>query len=263
MKPILHLRTSLRALAWLLTPGSPLAYSAGLLEPFSYSNGNLTTVSGGAWQLWAPGAGNATVVNGAARFEDTTDVIRTFPAVLTAPGQSATFSFTLNIAAANSAEGYEVAFEPSSAPFGSANTNYGSGLALGFDYLTGPTGLSTIQVAEGSGVPRGDNGGNTIVQVGTMSAGVTHSISITLTRGASNTAYSLFLDNTLLRSSTFVLNDSRAINALEFDQAGAPGDAGSFATIDNINIVPEPASCALLALGCAALLNVRRRRNSF
>jgi hypothetical protein len=80
------------AAVWFTTAATTIG--AGLVETFSYGNGNLTTVSEGAWQPWG-GGGNATVINGAARFEDTTDVIRAFPAVLMAPGDSATFSFTL------------------------------------------------------------------------------------------------------------------------------------------------------------------------
>jgi hypothetical protein len=254
----------LAAVIALCLSSNPRANSAGLVEPFSYSNGNLTTVSGGTWQSWG-GGGNATVVSGAARYEDTTDVIRPFPAVLTAPGQTATFSFTLNVAAANTSEGYEVAFEPSSAPFGFGNTNYGSGFAFGFDYLDAPAGMSSIQVAEGSGVFSDSNAGNNIVQVGNMTTGVTHTISMTLARGATNTAYSLFLDSILIRSSTFVINDARAINSVEIDQAGAAGSPAGSALIDNltVTVTPEPTSCALFALGCTALLSIRRRRKSF
>ncbi len=185
----------------LLFPGSPVANGAdpGLVETFSYPNGGLTSVSGGAWQPWG-GGGNATVVGGAARFEDTTDVIRPFPAVLTAPGQVATISFTIRVAAANTSEGYEVAFEPSSAPFGFGNTNYGSGFAFGFDYVAAPAGMSSIQIAEGSGIFGTSNQGNNIVQIGTMTTGVTHQFTLNLARGAVETAYSLFLDNALLYS---------------------------------------------------------------
>lgn len=244
-----------------LVLANPSAHADGLIELFPYPNGNLTTGSGGAWQSWG-GGGDATVVNGAARFEDTTDVIRPFPAVLGAPGTTASFSFTLSIAAANTSEGYEIAFEPSSAPFGFGNTNYGSGFALGFDYLDAPAGMSSIQVAEGSGVFSTSNAGNNIVQVGNMTTGVPHTISMTLARSATTTAYSLFLDNTLLRSSTFVINDARAINSMEIDQAGAAGSPAGSALIDDIRIVPEPGSCALLASGVAAFLNIRRRRDN-
>ena len=205
------------------------------------------------------GGGDATVVGGSARFEDTTDVIRPFPAVLTAAGQTATFSFTLNVAVANTSEGYEVAFEPASAPFGFGNTNYGSGFALGFDYLSAPAGMSSIQVAEGSGIPANDHSMNNIVQVGNMTTGVAHALSVTLTRGATNTAYSLYLDGSLLRSSSIVINDSRAINSVEIDQAGAAGSPAGSALIDNLVVTPEPGSSVMLALGFAALLTVRRR----
>jgi hypothetical protein len=237
---------------------SQTVWGAGIVENFTYANGSLTAVSGSAWKSWG-GGGDATVVNGTARYEDTTDVIRAFPAVLAAPGDTATISFTMRIAVANTTEGYEMAFEPSSEPFGFGNTNYGSGLALGFDYLDGPSGMSTIQVAEGSGNFSTSNQGNNIVQIGTMSAGVTHTISISLARGATNTSYSLFLDNTLLRSSTFVINDARAINSVEFDQAGAQGTAAGFAIIDDLVIVPEPASSLLIGLGLCAGFVVRQR----
>ena len=236
----------------------PRSQSAGIVETFSYSDGNLITVSGGAWQSWG-GGGPATVTNGMARYEDNTDVIRAFEPVLTGAGQTATFSFTINIAVANTTEGYEMAFEPSSAPFGFGNTNYGSGLALGFDYLTGPAGMSTIQVAEGSGIPTPDNSTNNIVQVGTMSAGVTHTISISLARGAANTSYSLFLDNTLLRNGTLIINDARAINSVEFDQAGSQGTAAGFAIIDNLMVVPESTTYVALAWGASLTLLTRRR----
>jgi hypothetical protein len=139
------------------------ARAAGIIENFSYTNGGLIAASGNACKSWG-GGGDATIVNGAARYEATT-----------------------------------------------GNTNYGSGIALGFHYLTGASGMSTIQIAEGSGMPKPDNGGNNIVQVGAMSAGVTHTISVSLARGATNTSYSLYQDNVLLRSSTFVVNDDRAI----------------------------------------------------
>src|SRR5438093_438157 len=105
---------------------------ADLIEDFSYSNGNLTAVSGSTWRLWQTGVGDATVTSGTARLTYTTDVIRPFPGVLTATGVTATFSFSINIGTTtNSSEGYIVSFEPASSPFGSANTNYGNSLGIG------------------------------------------------------------------------------------------------------------------------------------
>jgi hypothetical protein len=130
--------------------------------------------------------------------------------------------------------------------------------ALEFDYLPAPAGMSSIVVQEGSGIFSSTSAGNNTVQVGNMTTGETHSFTVTLARGATDTAYSLLLDNMLLRSSTFVMNDPRAINSVEIDQA-ASSPVGS-ALIDNITVVPEPASCALSALGGIALLGVRWRK---
>ena len=194
-------------------------------------------------------------MNGAARYENTTDVARFFPAILTAPGQTATWSFTINIAVANTSEGFETSLQPASAPF-SANVNYASGFSIGFDYAAASAGMSSIQVGEG--VPN-----STGPVVGSMTAGVTHTIRVDMARGAANTAYSLFLDNNLLTTRSFVLNDARGLNSIEFDQAGAtPTSAGS-ARLDDINIVPEPATGALLAFGSAVFLSLRRRRHRF
>lgn len=253
-------------LAWVVVvwlSSGQSANGAGLIESFSYNNGGLTSVSAGAWQSWG-GGGNATVVNGAARYEDTTDLIRPFSAVLTAPGEMATFSFTINVAAANTSEGYEVAFQPSSAPFGPGNTNYGSGLAFGFDYLDAPAGMSSMQVAEGSGNFSSSNAGNNFVNLGNMTTGVTHTFALTLVRGATYTDYTLFLDSALLYSNSsfppfFRITDPRAINSVEIDQAGAAGSSAGSALIDNLIVVPEPTAGLMLCIGGLMSLSLRRR----
>jgi hypothetical protein len=241
-------------LAWL--SASPSTHSAGLDETFTYSPGNLTNVSGGAWQFWESGAGDATVVGGAMRFDGTTDVIRTFPAVLTAPGQTATISFTINVNLADTSEGYAMDFLPSSAPF-SANTNYGNQFSLGFDYeafANQGDGRASIDVAEGGSA-------SPFERLGSLSAGATHSIRVELARGASNTSYSLFVDEGFLHSGTFVLNDPRGMNAVELEQSGASTpDANGFAVVDNLRVVPEPTSGILLALGAVGVINARRRK---
>jgi hypothetical protein len=230
---------------------------AALVEQFSYSNGSLTAVSGGAWQFWESGAGDASVVNGAMRFEGTTDVIRTFPAVLTAPNQTATITFTISINIADTSEGFAIDFLPSSAPF-NTNTNYGNQFSLGFDYeyfTNEGDGKSSVDVAEGAG-----GGNSNITRIGAMLAGTTHSIRVELARGATNTNYSLFMDNSLLRTGSFLLTDPRGMNAVELEQSGAssPSTTG-FAIVDSLVVVPEPAAFLMLAAGSLTLLRRRPR----
>ncbi len=252
-------RARLVAAALLLTlPVAPWAKAVGLIEDFTYPNGNLTTVSGGAWQFWEAGAGDASVAGGAMRFDGTTDVIRTFPAVLTAPGQFATISFTINVNIADTSEGYAMDFLPSSAPF-SANTNYGNQFSLGFDYeafANQGDGRASIDVAEGGSM-------NPFDRIGSMSENATHNIRVELARGATNTSYSLYVDEAFLHSGTFLLTDARGMNAVELEQSGASTpSATGFATVDNLHIVPEPAMSALLATGALALTTFRRRQTN-
>ena len=192
------------------------------------------------------------------RFDGTTDVIRTFPAVLTAPGQTATISFTINVNIADTSEGYAMDFLPSSAPF-NTGTNYGNQFSLGFDYeafANQGDGLASIDVAEGIG-----GGNSNTPRIGAMTQGVTHGIRVELARGAANTSYSLFVGEGFLRAGTFLLDDPRGMNAVELEQSGASSpSATGFATVDNLRIVPEPVAFALAATAGVALLGVRRRR---
>ena len=236
-----------------------------MLEPFTYNDGSLTSVSGGQWQFWEPGAGDASIVNGAMRFTGTTDVIRTFPAVLTAPGQTATISFTINVNIADSTEGYAMDFLPASAPFsGPGGTNYANQFSLGFDYQSRDAqgnplpvdGFASIDIATGTG------GGTTVTRLGSiMSENVTHLIQVDLVRGATDTSYSLFMDGGLLNQGTFVLTDARGMNAVELEQSGEQSpSATAFATVDNLQVVPEPGTGALLAIAGAVLAGARRRK---
>ena len=97
-----------------------------------------------------------------------------------------------------------------------------------------------------------------------MAQGITHSVRVDLVRGQQNTSYSLFLDNSFLHSGTFLLSDARAINAVELEQSGASSpSATAFALVDNLSVVPEPASSTLLLLGALGSLIPRRRTNNY
>jgi hypothetical protein len=251
----------------LLSSGSSVL-AAGIVEPFAYPNGNLTTVSGGAWKFWEPGAGDASVVNGAMRFTGTTDVIRTFPAVLTAPGQIATISFSINVNIADSTEAFAMDFLPASAPFGDPNTNYRNQFSLGFDYQSRDDqgnplprdGKASIDIATGTG------SGTSVTRLGSiMSQNVNHLIRVDLARGAANTAYQLFMDDALIHSGTFVLTDARGMNAVELEQSGEQTpDPSAFATVDNLVVenVPEPGTAVMLSAASVVALSLRRRRRA-
>ena len=244
-------------------PTGPSARANGLVETFTYSDGNLTNLSGGQWQFWEPGAGDAAIVGNAMRFQGTTDVIRTFPAVLTAPGQTATISFTINVNIADSTEGYAMDFLPASAPFAEpGGTNYFNQFSLGFDYQSRyaqgnplpDDDFASIDIATGTGA------GTAVTRLGSiMSENVAHLIRVDLVRGVADTAYSLFMDGGLLNQGTFVLTDARGMNAVELEQSGEQTpSATAIATVDDLRIVPEPASASLVIVGCASLLGFRR-----
>ncbi len=55
-----------------------------------------------------------------------------------------------------------------------------------------------------------------------------------------------------------MIDDPRAINSVEIDQAGAAGSPQGSALIDNIVVVPEPGAAAMAILGAVALISRRR-----
>lgn len=117
-----------------LTALASASRTGGLQEEFDYPDGNLTVVSGGAWKLWRPDAFDAIVENGSVRdiptpSGRTTDVIREFPAVLTNVGDSATFSFDLDVHSLVPTDHFGISFVPVSTPY-FGNTNYRQGLTI-------------------------------------------------------------------------------------------------------------------------------------
>ncbi|MES2919932.1 MAG: choice-of-anchor D domain-containing protein [Verrucomicrobiota bacterium] len=243
----------LSAVCLIALPAAPWAQAAGVTDDFSYPDGALTAVSGGAWQPWEAGAQDAAVSGGAMRFQGNTDVIRTFPPVLTATGDRASISFTILVNIADTTEGFAMDFLPASAPFADpGGTNYANQFSLGFDYRnsTGNSFFTDRRASIGNSYPMdhsasidiatGNGSGSPVTPLGEiMTENVTHLFRIDLARGADNTSYSLFMDGNLLHQGTFVLTDPRGMNAVELEQSGeqSPSTA-AFAVVDNLSIVP-------------------------
>ncbi len=248
----LWMRRSIRAVLCIALPAVPSVRAAGLIDDFSYPDGALTAVSGGAWQPWEAGAEDAAVSGGAMRFQGNTDVICTFPPVLKAAGETASISFTILVNIADTTEGFAMDFLPASAPFGSGGTNYGNQFSLGFDYrnFTGDSFFTDRRASIGNSYPTdhrasidiatGNGSASPVTPLGEiMTENVTHLFRIDLARGADNTSYSLFMDGNLLHQGTFVLTDPRGMNAVELEQSGeqSPSTA-AFAVVDDLSVIP-------------------------
>ncbi len=226
---------------------------AGVNDTFSYPDGPLTTSSGGVWQLWdpvgPPPTGDAVVSSGRATINSTTDVVRQFPNELQTVGNMVTFSFDFMVAQANTGADYTVFFSPASTPY-STGQNYGNSIGFTFDWNTGAGGNSNVGVWPGGGA---------ITQLTTVTPGVFHTLSGTLTKNASTLSYAFQVDGGPMFTGSSAHTDARGINAFEmYDQTGV-GDNGF--QIDNLNMtaVPEPGTLSLLVLGAFAAL---RRRQS-
>lgn len=233
-----------RVIALLAAAGACIAARADLNETFSYPDGNLTTVSGGLWNLWNPsGSADAVVSSGVALLNVGTDVVREFPAVLLAPG-SATFSADVTLT--NLTTDANIFFSPASMPY-TTGQNYAQSLGFDFNYTNGTGAIAVYR-------------GNTVITAGTgtFTAG-THVLSGTLTLAGGMMSYTSFLDSNPINSGSFAFTDARGINAVEIYQNTATGNGnGKF---DNIvvTLVPEPASMTVIGLGLAALLRRRRK----
>ena len=220
---------------------------AGINETFPYPDGPLTTGSGGVWELWCGACGDSVVSSGVAIINSTTDVARLFANELQSVGSVVSYSFDVNVAAANTANDYTVFFSPASSPFdGVPGQNYNDSLGFAFDWGVGPAGLSRVLVWPNAGAT---------TLIGTITPGVFHTISGTMTKNAASIAYSVQIDGGAPFNGSITHTDARGINGFEMYQQAGAGNSGF--RVDNINMTPEPASLMLLALGGLA---IRRRR---
>src|SRR5262245_4931542 len=157
----------------------------GVADTFSYPDGPLTTGSGGLWQLWDPASsGDAIVSSGTAVINHTTDVARLFPNELQSVGNTVSYSLDVKITAANTANDYTVFWSPASLPL-TTGQDYGNSLGITFDWGTGPPGLANVGVWPNAG---------TQSNIGTMTPGVFHTISGTMTRLAGSISYTVQID---------------------------------------------------------------------
>ena len=234
----------------LVATGMTSGAIAGITENFNYPNGNLTTVSGAAWQLWAPGAGDATVTGGVAGINPPTDVARLFPNELQAIGSVVNFSFDVRVTTAGSVAGdYQVFFSPATLPL-STGQDYPNSLGFSFDWGNAGAGLSNVGVwAGGTGGP---------VTVATMTAGAFHTISGTMTKNAATISYTLLVDGVPVSAGNSAHTNPLGINCFEMYNQLGTGVTGGF-ELDNLVLTPEPSTMSLLAI--AGLIAIRRRRS--
>ena len=230
---------------------------ADLNEPFNYSDGALTTVSSGAWQLWDPASSaDATVTSGVAATMDNTDVIRTFGNVLQNAGDSANFSFDAMVDSATGGgatdPNFSLVFAPATAPFSSGEA-YDQSFGMLFNRDAASGGNASVAALEGQGSNQ-----FFYYPAGFMSPGVMHHFSGTITRTATNATDTISMDGTQIFSDSFALTDPRGLNAVEIWKSNS---GSNNLHIDNLQIgaVPEPASMITLALGGLALLRRRRK----
>lgn len=222
---------------------------AGVTDTFSYPDGPLTTGSGGVWELWAAASGDAVVSGGNAIINGTTDVARLFGNELQSVGSVVSYSFDVNVAVANTVSDYTTFFSPATSPFdGVPGQNYAQSLGFAFDWATGAGGNANVGVWP--------NAAGTPIVIGTITPGVFHTISGTMTKNAASIAYSVQIDGGAPFNGSFTHSDARGINGFEMYQQAAAGLNNGF-RVDNLIMTPEPASFALLAIGGLGLL--RRR----
>jgi hypothetical protein len=253
----MRLKLILIVVAFFSTKVIPIAEGAIIYnEPFSYSDGSLTTASGGSWVAHS-GAGSTPILvtggtiglsQGSGTRED---VHRDFGSPLGA-GQTLYAGFDISV---NSAAAFVSTNEAYVAHYYVNSSTFPSRLILtpsaGIDYTFGLTSTNVPQVTWPSG----------------FTFGTTHRavLSYSFDTGISQ----LWIDPTSAASASITFNApvSAAMTAFAFRQANPT--TGSTQTIDNLlvattfdeaNIVPEPGSLVLSAIGLVSLFGWYRRR---
>jgi hypothetical protein len=251
------------ALGFVVAALAPLAADAAIFaDTFAYPDGELGTASGGVWALHS-GTGGQTVTNEALVIDDagTGDYNRSLggaPAVSSGvlyAGFDMTVSETDLPTSASGANPYFAHFGELTS---GATSNFVSRV-----FLYSGTGANTFNI----GISRGSGTGATTTNYPTeLTAGTTYRV--VHAYDLDNNVATLWVDP-VDASSTNVTNNSGTLDpaALNFFMFRIAGSSDGDKTVDNLvvstsfaEVVPEPGSLAVLALGGLAVLARRQRR---
>ncbi|MGA2138834.1 MAG: PEP-CTERM sorting domain-containing protein [Verrucomicrobiia bacterium] len=221
-------------------------------DTFTYTDGELSTVSSGTWTIFSGTAGALHVLNNAATITGTGTLDESISLSGTHSSDAVFAGFDADVIswsqASSGSSGYFALFKDASTFNFFART-----------YVTNVTGGVKFGITTGATQPP--------IWSSTVSLGTTHRVVIEFDQtGASlgvDATASLYLDGTLQGTSAAVINSNYNISAFGLRQSNS-GTEGNL-TVDNLVIgdglaaVPEPSTMALLGFGLVSMLALRRR----